>query len=346
MTLAQLKTVVAAYLQKAEADLTIGSVDMFLIAANNVRREAELLHDFEASRTTATLSIDGVTGGSLDDAVILGQTTAELDTMVVSGALTPNATGTYTRGGDFNGRPYYVQGTSWAIWYFDSGIWALDTYAHFVANILTSGWQRGSSSMTPPGTYTPVDTDTGTATVTAVSRLGTYSGVKSVVSVSRMRSDGTYIPIDFTRSDLALERERTSLEYSSDMWPEERYPSDAQWENWGMNSTLVQRGRTILPYPALVSATTPVTITMEVYGMLQDYTETNLEDTTPTDYFVQFGARFLQWAIICELNYLFPTFVPRQEGVLAPPEAARETAWRNLLLWDTYLIDPNSTRSR
>lgn len=65
MKLSEIKTAVGALLDKAEADLTVGSFDMFLHAANNARRRAELLHDFEASRITADLSIVGALGGAL-----------------------------------------------------------------------------------------------------------------------------------------------------------------------------------------------------------------------------------------------------------------------------------------
>lgn len=75
MNLLEIKTEVANYFEIAVADLTKLSQDMFLVAANQVRRRAELLHDFEFSRKLATVTVNGVTGGSLDSAVLYGTAT-------------------------------------------------------------------------------------------------------------------------------------------------------------------------------------------------------------------------------------------------------------------------------
>jgi len=72
MTLDEIITVAARYLEKARADLTIDNVDFGLVAANQVRRTAEQLNDFNFTRKFLTVSVDGVTGGSLDEAVEYG----------------------------------------------------------------------------------------------------------------------------------------------------------------------------------------------------------------------------------------------------------------------------------
>lgn len=77
MNLYQLKVIVGAMFDKNEpASLTLGGVDMFLVAANSVRRDAELAHDFEYSRITAVIDIDTTTGGSLVGATLAGDATA------------------------------------------------------------------------------------------------------------------------------------------------------------------------------------------------------------------------------------------------------------------------------
>lgn len=76
MTLAQILTAAASYLGKTTADLTVNSLDLGLLALNQVRTTAELSHDFEFNRKLVTVTIDGVTGGSLDAAVIYGTATA------------------------------------------------------------------------------------------------------------------------------------------------------------------------------------------------------------------------------------------------------------------------------
>ncbi len=65
----------AGYLDTAEINFTIGSVDLSLIAVNQVRMRAELENDFEFSRELVTISVDGAIGGSLSTAVRYGTAT-------------------------------------------------------------------------------------------------------------------------------------------------------------------------------------------------------------------------------------------------------------------------------
>lgn len=69
MTLTQIKDAVAAYLHRTTDELTVNSVDLGLVALNHVRNQAELNHNFGFTRKLAQVSVDGVTGGSLDNAV-------------------------------------------------------------------------------------------------------------------------------------------------------------------------------------------------------------------------------------------------------------------------------------
>lgn len=292
---------------------------MFLVAVNNARRNAELLHNFEFARITALLAIDGVNG------------------------------------------------------------------AAFSAATSFTGYVAGS----------------------------TFSGIKEVVAVSRQRPDGTWIPLDFARVDIPIERDRTELELSDNLFPYLRYPSDAQIDARGTSSSIVQRGQALFIHPRFNNVpSTTFNVQVEGYGWLQEYqsansiglltltsgsknvtgtsganfsalvhgdilrtqNQTGVVDTVtnatalvlqanatasetavffsingsdvPEDFIVQYGANWLQWAIVCELNMNFRTFVPRTEGNLAPPEKYRDEAWHDLLLWDTYQVDANTTRSK
>lgn len=245
MTLATLKSVCATYHAKTTGDLTVDSVDLFLVAANNARRNAELLHNFEDARVQATLVIDGVTGGALTAAV-------------------------FDYGGD-----------------------------------------------------------------------AMFSGIKEIVGIGRVSDGGSVVPLDFANPSVLAERDRTEIELSADYWFGNRYPSDRDLQVRGSSSSLIQRGDSIFVYPASNATSTPLSVTIEGYGWLKDYAT-----TADTDFFVQYGHRFLQWSIINELNYLFKTFVPRTEGNLSAPEKERDMAWRDLLLWDTYKVNSNMTRSR
>lgn len=250
MNLAQLKATCAAYHQKTTDELTINSVDLFLVAANNARRKAEQLQSFEYMRCTATLNIDGVSGGQFADATI--------------------------------------------------------DQAAFVK-------------------------------------------LKEVVAVSIQRN-GVYFPVDFTRADIELERERSAAELNNDFW-DARYPSDSQFAVLQNCKTIVQRAQALYLFPRVatlaVGATNPLPVAVEGFGFLKDYISSDLNTSTPTDFFIENGFEFMQWATIKELNYLFQTFVPRQEGNVIPdPKAERDEAWRDLLLWDAYIVDSHITRPK
>jgi hypothetical protein len=72
MTLNEIKGAIAAYLNKETEDLTVNSVDLGLMAMNQVRQQAELNNNFEFARKLVTVTVDGVTGGSLENAVLFG----------------------------------------------------------------------------------------------------------------------------------------------------------------------------------------------------------------------------------------------------------------------------------
>lgn len=351
MTLNELKIFCAAYHQKTVAELTTLDTDMFLLAANAQRKNAELLHNFEYSKIRASLSIDSVSGAALSTAVIENNTTSSV---TVTGTLTPNATGTYYRVGYLNGYGLYIQytssGSTYALWYSTAeDKWAITTIANLSNESVVSGgslsWTRSTTSTNPAGTFGAGDSYSGTATVTAANAQ--WASIKEITNLTGLRSNGEYVPLDFTRSDISIERDRTELEFVDDYWPSTRYPSDAMRLSRGGSASIVQRGSSLYIYPQTTDTSeTPLSVTIEAYGFLSDYTSANLSDAEPTDFLLQYGYDYMKWACVCELNYLFQTFVPRQEGVLSPPEAKRQEAWRNLILWDSFMVDANSTRSR
>jgi len=261
--------------------------------------------------------------------------------VAVTGTLTPDAVGSYNLSGTARGFNVYIRTDGAYILFNTSTAWGVMEFGP----VATRYWTFASVATSPAGSYTAAGTATGTATV-ALSTSATWASIKEVIAVSRSTGDGFLLPLDFTRSDIVIERDRYEREMSDEWEPYNRYPSDAQTLNRGANGSVIQRGRTLYVYPVPEDSTTDFDVTLECYGRLADYTAASLLDTEPTDFFVEFGSTYMQWAIICELNYLFKTYVNRTEGNLTAPEQARETAWRNLLLWDTYMVDANSTRSR
>jgi hypothetical protein len=91
MTLNDIRSAAAAYLHRAVTDFTINGVDLSLFALNQVRMAAELTNDFNFTRKTLQLNVDGVTGGSLSTAVEYGTTNPfEIKTIVDVGQFDTN----------------------------------------------------------------------------------------------------------------------------------------------------------------------------------------------------------------------------------------------------------------
>lgn len=84
MTLTQVKTAAAAYLQTTTADFTSGGVDLWLLAANQTRLLAELNNDFEFSRARFSLSVSTSSDASLGDATLVsgGSAGASIKTVI------------------------------------------------------------------------------------------------------------------------------------------------------------------------------------------------------------------------------------------------------------------------
>lgn len=344
-TLTQLQSTVAAFLGLGSTgSLTKLSQDLFLSAVNNAIKTAQLIHDFEDTRCTATLNIDAVVGGNLSDAIF----EAGASQNVTAGAGgTPDVTGTFVESGQFNLWPMFILfgSTSYFLYY------NTNTSCYVISTNLSTGnptnyYANGTSGPVIPGTYTHHGTYSGSLTVSQ-SLAGLFSGIKTVLAVMRQRPDGTYIPLDFARADIPIERDRTELEFSDNLFPYLRYPSDAQINARGTNSSIIQRGQNLSIYPRYtMGVTTPFNVLLECFGWLTPLTSSSYNDVTASNFLFDYGYEWLQWAAICELNFVFKNFTPRTEGNLGAPEQYRDAAWQKLILFDSYRVDANTTRSR
>lgn len=340
-----LKALVAAYHKKTASDLTVNGVDLFLVGANNAQTQAQRRHNFEFSRVTATLDIDGVLGGALSAAVISGQVG---QTLGVTGTLSPNAVGTYTPHGNFGGLPFWVvEGATTYFLYYNATAAKYVLAASLTTGALTNYWVS-ASAVSPIGTLAAVGANTGTATI-AYATLANWAGIREVVAVQRSTSDGYRVPLDFSRADIPIERDRTAAELTDFYDFRDRYPSDSDRLNQRWNTGLIQRGGLILIYPqplSVQSVDNPMHVILEAYGTLPALASVGVVGDPDPNFLWSNGSDWLQWFIIHELNFLFKTFVQRNEGNLASPTDMRDQSWEDLLAWDTYMIDSNSTRSR
>ena len=90
------------------------------------------------------------------------------DTMIATGTLSPDATGTYLRSGDFGGYPLYVlAGASVHYLYHNAAIDGYVLAATLSTAAVTNKWTPATVQLVAPGTYAAGGANTGTATVTA-----------------------------------------------------------------------------------------------------------------------------------------------------------------------------------
>lgn len=343
MTLSQLKSVCAAYHKKTLADLTVLSTDLFMIAANNARRAAEMDHNFEYARLTATLSIDGATGGALSSAVIGSNGTDALN-YADSGAPS-TVLGQFNKIGVWGDYPLYLSTAGTFAFYstnYSSYVLALS-----LANTaITNRYVPATGTTSPIATYVGAGSFNGSSLILTNGTSARFSSLREIEDVQRLTGDGYLEPISFNTSSRAIAQVRDEIAVSNDYYEDWRYPSDRQLLARGSAQNLIQRGSRLFVYPLPAATVDDLSVTIEGYGWLRDYVTADLSLSTPVDFFCEFGHEFLQWSIIIELNHLFKTFVARQEGNLSAPEKMKQDCWKRLLDWDSYLIDPNTNASR
>lgn len=148
-------------------------------ARQYARPGASVAVSFESAQTFATLAaaeayILGLPADLIDQTgaeAVLGH---EVPTMVVTGTLSPNATGTYTFREIFSGRPVYEKGTFNTVGYcsisWDDGAekWLL-IRIDSVSPLAVSMWESSSDVQEPDDAtgWTAVSPATGTPTLTA-----------------------------------------------------------------------------------------------------------------------------------------------------------------------------------
>lgn len=343
-----LKNIVAAYLNKAAADLTINGVDLFLDAANNASMWAQQNHNFEFTRVRASIFVDGVLGTPLAQAIIDDDT---LEQVTVTGTLSPNVVGNWVENGMWGNYTLYVfpnanAPTTYLYYSTNYSKWVVSTTLTNAA--LTNYWSQNSASTSALGVYTAHGTNTGALTV-AHAEFSSWNGIKEIKGILRQNANGTYVPIDFARADIPIERDRTVRELSDNFWPWNRCPSDADILNIRGDATVIQRRQSLFIYPTpvgVVPSTTPIPFILEAYAWLAPYTSLGLTGAADPDFLWTYGAEWLKWKIVHELNYIFKFFVPRTEGNLPSPTDMAQSAWQNLVDWDAYMVDSNTTRSR
>lgn len=332
MTLLEIKTAAAHYLQLGVADLTVNSQDLGLIALNNARQWAELHNDFEFSRKLVTVTVNSLTGGDLADAVLY-EDVAAADTATVTGTLTPDATGTYNRFSDFNNRPFFVRSDAAYILFWNEGYWQLTTPANFAVAVDTAGlvndsWRRESGVIVPDLTLTAGSGYTGSASVTTA--VATPVSVKSVIDVGTFDDNGNFRPVEWSTVSESLERFRSDNRRGG-----VRYPSDGDVDRSPAGRSRFNfSGDRIHFFPKDETRDEDFTLAMEVYAFNDDWVAGDLSATVAP--WTTLGSQYLLYQSVVFLNERVKEFVPRTEGNLPPPTELANAGLEALKAWDSY----------
>lgn len=336
MTLLEIKTAIASYFGKTLSDLTINSQDLGLLALNQARRQAELAHDFEFTRRLVTLTVNGVTGGSLSSAVLYGtQTTVSVKRVIEVGMFDDYA----------NLRP--VEWTTVA----ESLERQRQDVGYLIPRFPTDGWARsgpnglGRFSFTGDTVFRfPKDDQNNYAIGMEVYTLtddwdqdSLYSGEVSVTGTLNPNVVGDYtIQGEFAGGPLFFSLgagSSTPIYFiifdGINTWKVYSGATFGSPDHWSKTGGASEWAGTYTPQGAY-SGTLTVTDNSD----------------SLTSVWTQQGSDYLIWQSIVYLNHRFKEFVGRTEGNLPPPTALAAQALEDMKNWDAYRYDASRRHGR
>jgi hypothetical protein len=340
MTLLQLRSMMAAYLQKSVPDLTINGADLSLLALNNVRRTAEMLHDFEFSRKHVTVTIEGMSGGTLDDVVQEGSPTCEVKSVIECGIYDDK----------FNVHPVEWTTVSESIErqrqmkpgfgprYPSDGEATTGCYGMDLQRIAFCGndiWcvptgQRGQFFDLELEVYTFQQDWTSTSDSVIVEQL-----------TNPTNANGSYWPYGIYNQrpmyvNILYGPPAALYVIWWDGGGEWRVTPMADLGNVSPTNYMAMTATTMVPGGAYVPKGTWTATATAGVAMVE-----MMPGSDTSDVWLTKGAQYLMWGGIVEVNHLAKEFVFRQEGNLPPPEKLRDEALENFRQWDSFRYEEN-----
>jgi hypothetical protein len=331
----------AAYLQKTVTDLTINGADLSLLALNNVRRQAEMVHDFEFSRKHVTITLDGLSGGTLDDAVLEGSPSVEVKSVIECGIYD-----------DF--------------WNFQPVEWTTVSESIERQRQLKPGF----------GPRYPTDWEATTGTSSCGMRRVAFQG-NNIWCVPTGKS-GEEFDLELevytfqqdwtsTSDSVIVEQLTNPTAANGSYWPYGIYNGHPLYINilygppvgplyvlwWSSVGEWRCGPMTDLGQPVLVnymSMASTAQMPGGSYVMHGSWTASGgtnmavvemMPGSDTSDVWLTKGAQYLLWGGIVEVNHLAKEFVFRQEGNLPPPEKLRDSALDMFTQWDSYKYEQN-----
>lgn len=332
-TLKDIKAAVAGYFGKVSSDLTVNGLDLFLSAANQVRRFAELHHDFEFQRTLVTLDVNGTTGGSLldvenyydkDQGVDI-KTIIDVGLFDTDGNLRPVRWDTATsslRGGDLE---------RLAIPRHPTDAQAITPWLGRLSRFVFVGNQVFAFPLSTTG-----------SSETFHLGLEVYNFSPDWVGTRSITVSGTTGSTDpngvYTQAGRYLDAPFYLKSTVGDMYA--LYYTGSQWRV--SLASEIASGSTDYLSAAGDSSDAPTTGWTRHGGFTGTISVafSNSSDVdTLSDIWLTKGEQYIQWGTIVQLNALYKNFVFRTEGNLPPPTDQRDAGLQALIEWDSYKLE-------
>lgn len=334
-TILEIKNDIAANLGTTVSAFTVNGRDLALGALNRVRRNFELSHDFNFQRKLLTLSLNSITGGSLDSAVLYGTaTTADIKQIVDIGQLddqlnlrpldwTTTEEAIERQRGEYDDVPRYpsdaevrsalTEPRRLTITNNQVYIWPKPETSETLsiaieAYVFSSDWTTLSNTIAVTG-------GTGvTAVNTTYYRYGSYNSK----------------PLYISLADAGTPSALYYIWYSGTAWIINQLPGTAGSNYHTLTSTSQS--------PA-GSYTGNGTYTGTAVA-------TSSEADSTSDVWTTKGEQALMWGAVVELNKRFKYYVPRTEGNLPPPTDLMQQGLQSLLDWDIFKYEQRRRHGR
>lgn len=333
MTLLEIISSAAAYLQTPVSTLTVNGMDLGLIAANHARRLGEMMHNFGFMQKLVTVSVNGVTGGSLETAVEYGT-----DTVVAIKSI--QEVGIFDEDGNLRPFDWTTVGES------------LERQRQVVPGFQPRYPTDGEMFMTPSVPYPrltftsdrvfmfPKNTTAPDLTVgieayvftpdwSATTQTVTVTGATGVTAVNT-----TYYPAGVYNS----------MQYFTNL-PASGAPGGALYAIWYTGTewritTVAAIGTTPTDYHSFESESSSPAGAYTGHGAYTGTATAALANTnTQTGPWLTHGSQYILWQTVIQLNYLLKEFVGRQEGNLSAPTALADAGFEALRTWDIYQFE-------
>ena len=337
MTLLELRSTLAAYLQKTVPDLLVNGMDLSLLALNNVRRKAEMLHDFEFSRRRITVTLDGLDGGTLDDAIQEGSPTCEVKSVIECGIyddgwnvhpvewttvaeslerqrmMKPGFGPRYPSDGEATTGSYGAGMDLQRIAFCGNDIWCVPTR------------QKGKLFDLEIEAYTFQQDWLATSDSVVVTDVLGMDGV-----------NGTYWPYGIFNQRPLYINVIDSAPPPSTMLRAIWWDASGEWRITSVNF-IGADPPTVVNYQSMTATSMTPGGQYTGHGAWAGLGTVTMAPGSDTGgIWLSKGSQYLLWAGIVEVNHLCKEFVFRQEGNLPPPEKMAEEALEVFRQWDTF----------